>query len=282
MDGAPPGPDFDVFLSYQSGDATWVTRLADALRAKDLHVWRDREQIRGGDQFVSRLEEGLKASGCVVFVVSPGSVQSKWVTEEYHRALTLANSARGDLRLIPILISDAELPGFMSSRDYVDFRDPVRFDEKVDELAFSITGRGRRPPPDARPEPDAGDGTADGGEIDYLERAIKNEQTASGRLRRIRMLAPVPGLVVAGLCVAVVGEPNPVWLALGVGFPLGTGLIGWSATVKSIARSSGKAEQFECLREGLELCRRRSNPNCTRLRDRFWEIVERRVGSPQM
>jgi len=273
-----PDPEFDVFLSYHGGDEAWVGRLADQLRAKDLRVWRDREQIRGGDQFVSRLEEGLKASGCVVFVVSPGSVRSRWVVEEYHRALTLANAAGGAVRLIPILISDAELPGFMSSREYVDFRDASRFGENVEELVFSITGRGQRPPPDPRPEIGATHAERVA-EVEYLERAIQRERTGSRRLRRIRMLSPVPGLCAVGAFMLVGGEPTHVWLALGVGLPVGTGLIGWSATVKRIVRSEGQAEQLECLREGLEVCRGRTNPNCTRLRDRFWEIVEQRVSA---
>jgi len=128
--------EFDVFISYSSADETWVRNLRNSLVAKGVRVWSDRDQIRPGDRFIDALETGLASSKCVAVVVSSNSVSSGWVKEEYHRALNL----QAQVRLIPLLLADAELPGFLASRKWVDFRDPSQFERSIEELHWGITG----------------------------------------------------------------------------------------------------------------------------------------------
>ena len=98
--------EFDVFISYAIADERWVQKLRDALISKKLRGWLDKDQIRPGDQFVAALEQGIASSKCVALVVSPSSMRSGWVEEEYHRALSL----RAQVRLIPLLLQKAERP----------------------------------------------------------------------------------------------------------------------------------------------------------------------------
>jgi hypothetical protein len=140
-------PSFDVFLSYSRGDELFVARLKSALEAHGLTVWRDREEIRAGDLIVKALERGLAASRAVAFVVSPASLRSGWVEEEYARALGLIHSAK-PMRLVPLLLEDAELPGFLQNRSHVDFREEENFEQSVQALVWGIRAdddRGSRP-----------------------------------------------------------------------------------------------------------------------------------------
>ncbi len=131
---------FDVFLSHKSEDHTWVKTLKEALERRGVTVWLDQDEIRPGDRFVWALEQGLEASGAVVLVITPESLKSDWVADEYSRALALAND--GQLQLIPVLLRDAKLPGFLSNRQCVDFRDPSKFEESVDRLIWpGLTGK---------------------------------------------------------------------------------------------------------------------------------------------
>src|SRR5687768_11044409 len=104
---------FDVFLSHHSGDKPWVVALKAALVERGVSVWLDQDEIRPGDTFVKALEEGIQASRTVAVIVSPESLRSAWVEEEYNRALVLRNSSRPDLRIIPCLLRKATLPGFL-------------------------------------------------------------------------------------------------------------------------------------------------------------------------
>ena len=80
-------PAFDLFLSYHSGDGEWVAALKSRLESNGIRVWLDTGQIRPGDLFPGPLPRAIGAVRCVVIVLSPGSVASAWVEEEYNLAL---------------------------------------------------------------------------------------------------------------------------------------------------------------------------------------------------
>jgi hypothetical protein len=131
---------FDVFLSYKSDDHPWVVRLKDALQLRGVRVWLDKDEIRPGDRFVWALERGLDTSRAVALVVTPESLTSGWIADEYSRAVALANEGR--LHLIPVVLRDAKLPGFLSTRQHIDFRNSSAFDQAVDRLVWpGITGK---------------------------------------------------------------------------------------------------------------------------------------------
>ena len=81
-----------------------------------------------------------RSASSVGLVVTPESVASGWVKEEYYRALSLTK--KNSLQLIPLLLKDAAYPGFLESRHHVDFRNPTLYDQKVDKLIWpGITGK---------------------------------------------------------------------------------------------------------------------------------------------
>lgn len=132
---------FDVFLSHNSVDKPWVIQLKQALDKRGLKAWLDRDEIRPGELFVSALERGLNESKAIGLVVSPESMKSGWVNEEYSRAMSLAVSKEDPIPLIPIILRQVdELPDFLTNRNWVDFRDETKFEENVEHLVWGITG----------------------------------------------------------------------------------------------------------------------------------------------
>lgn len=278
---------YDVFVSYHSGDGEWVTALVADLKSRGVTVWLDRDQIRPGDLFIRNLEGALAKVRCVVVVVSPGSLRSAWVQEEFHRTLTLINTGVGERRLIPILIDDAEPPGFLANRSWVDFRDSAKRAENLDQLIFGITGRRegnagvdslsdylRRDAPMTA-------ATSSIDEVEVLTREIARARVDALRFRRTRLLAPIPGLVIFGALWAFGQElPGLVLASVFVGAPLIMELIVWSATAAPLALCERKLEKYEMLRDGLEMCRMRTGPGCKTLREKFWQIVLRQASDP--
>lgn len=132
---------FDVFLSYSSQDRTWVNRLKEALQQQGLQVWLDQDEIRPGGLFSGALERGLEESKAVAMIVSPEAMESGWVEEEYSRALSLAQDRQWPLQLIPVILRNAELPGFLATRQWVDFREESLFTQSLEQLIWGITGR---------------------------------------------------------------------------------------------------------------------------------------------
>jgi hypothetical protein len=131
---------FDVFVSHSSVDKPWVRKLARDLERYGVSVWVAEEQIRPGSLIVDALEQALDSCGSMALVVSPESMASGWVEEEYNRALAVAQGKDRRLPLIPVLLRAVELPGFLLSRDQVDFREPSGYAESVWRLVWGITG----------------------------------------------------------------------------------------------------------------------------------------------
>lgn len=131
---------FDIFVSYKSENIAWVNALKDSLEARGIKVWMDKEQIRPGDLFAESLEDGIEMSKTMGLVITPESLSSNWVREEYYRALSLVNEDK--LHLIPILLQQTSLPGFLKGRQYIDFSDSGHYEQNVDRLIWpGITGK---------------------------------------------------------------------------------------------------------------------------------------------
>jgi hypothetical protein len=273
----PPqeAPAFDAFLSYHSGDGDWVAALKAALESKGIRVWLDTEQIRPGDLFPGALARAVGAVRCVIIVLSPGSVASAWVEEEYNLALAHRR------QVIPALIDDVEPPGFLAGRSWVDFRDEGQFQASLEQLIFGITGRrsadaGATEVGDYRDTPPASDGTD---EAEVLRRLIDRRRQDARRLWRTRGLSAMLGLAI-GAIFFVVGSDATLRTRIGVCLlsPLILLLAAWGVTATGLTRLGSKVEQFEVLRDGLEACRSRSHPGCRKLRQRFWDMMTHIAG----
>jgi hypothetical protein len=127
---------FDVFLSYNQTDESWVARLRSALADLGFRAFMARHDINAGEQFPAALERSLERSAAVAFVISPESISSKWVETEYNSALVLSN--KNGTPIIPLLLRTADLPAFLSSRQSVDFRDEAMFDAGVQKLLAAL------------------------------------------------------------------------------------------------------------------------------------------------
>ncbi len=128
-------PHFDVFISYSHDNSEIATKIKKTLEEQGLTVWIDYEQIKPGDLFVSKIEEGLTKSSAMILLVSPSSMDSGWVEEEYTTAISRTKATTRPLRLIPVLTSHAELPSFLANRAWIDLRDNNSFNEQTDRLA---------------------------------------------------------------------------------------------------------------------------------------------------
>ncbi|MGW2836149.1 TIR domain-containing protein, partial [Streptomyces sp. NPDC001286] len=135
-------------MSYAHNDVQWATPLSENLHRLGLDVWLDQWELAGGQQVASRLQDGLARAGAVVTVVSRHWVESGWCGEEFAAAVT--NAVERGQRLIPVLVGEVELPPFIASRLYIDFRhvaSPAQYEDLVGQLERAVRGlpSGQRP-----------------------------------------------------------------------------------------------------------------------------------------
>lgn len=82
----------DIFISYSRRDTEFVTRLASDLDAQVAGVWFDQSAIQLGQKWHDEIMDGIRECKAFVLVLSPDSVESKYVQEEVNKALELGKT----------------------------------------------------------------------------------------------------------------------------------------------------------------------------------------------
>jgi len=94
-----------VFISYSRTDIEFVQRLATDLEHEGFDVWWDLTDIQGSDVWERKIEEGLRNCKYFIVVLTPASLESRWVRREY---LSADNAG---IKIIPLkLKSYGETP----------------------------------------------------------------------------------------------------------------------------------------------------------------------------
>lgn len=103
------------FFSYARKDSDFVLKLAKELRAAGANVWIDQLDILAGQRWDKAVEDSLRSCKGMIVALSPESVGSNNVMDEVAYAL-------GDNKLVvPILLSNCEIPFRLRRLHYVDF-----------------------------------------------------------------------------------------------------------------------------------------------------------------
>jgi len=142
----------DVFVSYAYDDFAWVKVLTDNLALDGFRTFFDRRDISAGDRVVQEIDNALGGATAAVIVVGRTTLTREWVLTEY--AALVQRAISGELRLVPVLIGEAELPPVLETFEYVDFRcadDQNSYRQRFQELARGLRNE-RRP----HPTPDPG------------------------------------------------------------------------------------------------------------------------------
>jgi len=126
---------YQVFLSYASADKEVARKITDQLRAQGVRVWFDEYELQAGDSIAEAIEQAISASDYLIVLLSPHSVNSRWVQQELNAALTRELITR-DVTLLPVLIADCEIPPLLASRCYLDLRSDL--EQGVKQLVEQI------------------------------------------------------------------------------------------------------------------------------------------------
>jgi hypothetical protein len=110
-----------VFLSYAHEDAAFVDRLHRDLLEAGFPATYDKLALDVGDSIVEKISALIRESACIIGVVSPSSISSKWVQRELAWALTGELAGRS-VRILPAVVGDCELPPMLADKLFADFR----------------------------------------------------------------------------------------------------------------------------------------------------------------
>ena len=88
---------WSVFISYQNADTRIAEQLSGTLMQYGVNVFRDKDALRGGEQWWPALEHAIKRSRFFVVLLGEETHHSIWVRREIKVAL------ENGIRVIPVL-----------------------------------------------------------------------------------------------------------------------------------------------------------------------------------
>src|SRR5215218_6056414 len=126
---------YDLFISYNRADEEWATKLATRIRQEkwrgnNLRVFFAPWEIRPGESVDESIDRAIPVSRYVGIILSPESVESKWVSEEWY-SKHHAGMKRGERRIIPLHRRTCDIPPFIDHLNRIDFRDDDKFEVGV-------------------------------------------------------------------------------------------------------------------------------------------------------
>lgn len=115
-----------AFISYSHYDGEFAEDLARRLKQAGIRVWIDKWEIRVGDRITERINQAIASNEHIIALISPNSINSRWVQEELAAGLRMSEGTILPV-VLPSLASDADIPPLLRDRLYVDFRSDPEF-----------------------------------------------------------------------------------------------------------------------------------------------------------
>lgn len=112
-----------VFLSYSHSDQPLARAFADALAGEGIETWLDVDQIKPGDSITLGIDEGIASADAFVFLLSAHSIGKDWTRHELSAAMARRLRDPDNVRIIPVLVDDVEVPALLRDTLYLDLRD---------------------------------------------------------------------------------------------------------------------------------------------------------------
>jgi TIR domain. len=152
-----------TIFSYSRIDSEFVLKLAKDLRNSHANIWLDQLDIEPGSHWDQAIENAMKASKCVIVVLSPNSINSYNVMDEVSYAIEEGK------RVVPILFKDCSIPLRIRRLQYIDFR--INYALSFDQLIKSLHLE-----EEILPEPGKTDSEIKQNEVEPLHKAEEEER----------------------------------------------------------------------------------------------------------
>lgn len=124
-----------IFVSYSRSDEAFARKLGRALSDAGLDVWIDVEDIPAGMKWSSAIQHGLDNANLMIVIISPTSMESRNVEDEWQYYLD------NNKPIIPVLLEPAKIHFQLARIQYIDFH-RQDFDSAYNRLVVELRSKG--------------------------------------------------------------------------------------------------------------------------------------------
>jgi CRP-like cAMP-binding protein len=124
-------PPPKIFLSYARADQAFATRLANNLLKQQIDVWLDTYRLDAGKSWARQIGDALDQCQVMLLVLSPTSVDSDNVEDEWNYYLDLKKP------VVVVRHVPCKVPYRLSKLEYIDFH-AADYDQALARLAATL------------------------------------------------------------------------------------------------------------------------------------------------
>jgi hypothetical protein len=129
---------YRAFLSHAHSDKAIVDHLYAWLsETAEIPIWYDAHNLPASATIATELADAISQCRSMLIVLSKKSVTSGWVAEEYNAAIGQRAQYK-EYRIIPVLIEECEIPGFLRTTKWIEMRDDSLDLKTANELVTSL------------------------------------------------------------------------------------------------------------------------------------------------
>ena len=147
-----------TFVSHAHADNDLCDRYVNALRARGIDVWYDRNNAQSGHFLGEQIQQELAARPAFVLLMTEASLNSFWVRLERESYLGLMAHDPSRI-LVAVRIAPCQPPALVNAFLWIDALS-MPFDQAIDEIARALLTQGAStptspsaPPPGVTPTP---------------------------------------------------------------------------------------------------------------------------------
>lgn len=126
-----------VFISHNHADKPFARKITQDLSNHGIKCWIDEAEMKIGDSLIQKIREGIDTVEYFMIILSPNSINAPWVVNELDVAMNYQISGK-NIKVLPIMLRDCELPGFLIGKLYGDFTDADNYEESFKKLTKSM------------------------------------------------------------------------------------------------------------------------------------------------
>ncbi len=124
-----------IFISYAHKNMLTAQIITQNLIQTGVPIWMDRMKLIGGSAWLNEIQKGIENAQAVLLIVTPDSMKSKTVQQEYAYAIQLGKP------IIPVLAKNtSNIPDELKKFQFVDFRKHVY--DALTDLYFVLNSLG--------------------------------------------------------------------------------------------------------------------------------------------
>jgi TIR domain len=128
-----------VFVSHSRVDSSAAFRLCEELRKRNVVTWLDVRDLAPGTDWDTTVVSAIHEAAAFVFLIGPPGPGDRWQTFEWQQVVDHEYYLDPAKPLIPVLIGEPELPGFLKTRQVLTLGDSPEACERVaDEIVNAL------------------------------------------------------------------------------------------------------------------------------------------------